>query len=339
MTRTLALALLLSAGPALAGPDSLRLVPPDAAIAGVIRVADLKASPLGASFFDDMDRMTVDGDAARFLAETHLRPADDVDVVVLAASPGAEGKPKGGRAFIAFEGRFEPDRLAAAMTTRGALPKQAAGGAYFLLKDKAHPGSDSGAVAFVDSHLVLAGTEAAVVDALAARKAGGSGFVSGAGLGKLLSRVESGATAWLLVDRTRFPQLDNVNVRTEGDNPAGALVMAVKTVQAFVFQMKTKGDALKLSAAGVAADDETRGLLEDAMRGILAAVRLASQDKPELVSVLRKFSVTRDSAAVTVSGTLPGEAVRAIAEKRKEARAQRSKGAEAGAERPAKSQR
>ena len=316
---------LAAALPVVARPaagDSLRLVPPDAAVVGVLRLSDLKASPLGASLFADMDRLAVEGDAARFLEETHLRPMEDVDTVVLAASPGPEGNGRASKAFVAFEGRFEPDRLAAAVTSRGALLRQATGGDYYLLRNEKHPEKDgSEAIAFVDRHLVLAGTEAAVVDALAARRSGGTGFVGGAGLGRQMSRVDSGATGWLLVDRTRFPQLDKVDVRTEGDNPAGALVMAVKTVQTFVFQMTAKGDSLRLSASGLSADDETRELLEDAMRGVLAATRLAMQEKPDVVSVLRKFKVTRDREAVTVAGTLPGEAVRAIAERRKAARA------------------
>jgi hypothetical protein len=34
------------------------------------------------------------------------------------------------------------------------------------------------------------------------------------------------------------------------------------------------------------------------------------------VAVLRKFTVTRDSSSVSVSGTLPGATVRALAEKK-----------------------
>jgi len=65
-------------------------------------------------------------------------------------------------------------------------------------------------------------------------------------------------------------------------------------------------------------DDETAGLMEDALRGVLAAWRLAAQEKsPETVSMLRKFAVTRDKSSVSISGTLPGAAVRALAEKKR----------------------
>ena len=48
-------------------------------------MADLRTSPLAARFFAEFDHATVDGDAAKFLAETRLRPIEDVDLVVFAA--------------------------------------------------------------------------------------------------------------------------------------------------------------------------------------------------------------------------------------------------------------
>ncbi|MBK6403958.1 MAG: ABC transporter permease [Holophagales bacterium] len=86
--------------------DALALVPPDSVTAGMLRVADFRTSPLAARFFAEFDRATVEGDAARFLAEARLHPIDDVDLVVFAAEDGAKGK-----ALVAFEGRFEPQRL------------------------------------------------------------------------------------------------------------------------------------------------------------------------------------------------------------------------------------
>src|SRR5659263_338285 len=69
----------------------------------------------------------------------------------------------------------------------------------------------------------------------------------------------------------------------------------MKSVQFLALQATAKGDALKLNATGVVSDDETAGLMEDALRGVLAAWRLAAQEKsPDTVSVLRKFTVSRD---------------------------------------------
>ncbi len=303
------------------GNDALALVPADAASVGVIHVADLRSSPLAARLFSDTDHICVAGDAQHFLDEARLNPKEDVDLVVAAGSPkGAGGSD--GWGLVLFEGRFDPARLSTALLERGATKKSTPAGDYFLLPDKSTKASrhEQGAIAFASKSLVIAGSEAAVVTALAQRSAGGTGFRSGAGLGRHLSRIDSGASAWALVDVSRIPAKDSARraqAQASGDDAATALVSSMKSVQFLALQATTKGDALKLAATGVANDTETAGLMEDALRGVLAAWRLAAQEKsPETVSVLRKFTVSRDKDTVSINGTLPGATVRALAEKK-----------------------
>lgn len=323
----LSTALALPSEAARPSDDALALVPPDSVTAGMLRVADFRTSPLAARFFAEFDRATVDGDAARFLAEARLHPIDDVDLVVFAAEDGGKGK-----ALVAFEGRFEPQRLAAAVASRGAEARTAPGGTYFLLKEKGQTGhKGDGAVAFVSSRLLVAGSEDAVVKALAARAAGGTGFLGGAGLGAQLDRVNANASGWLLVDRTKLPQAKGSLTISGGEGDAARNVLgAMNLVSTFSFEMTVKGDAIRLSGAGYSADAETRELLEDALRGILAAMRIASQERPEVVSAIRKFRVESDRDAVTISGTLDGATIRMLAEakaKREKARAAEKKAA------------
>jgi hypothetical protein len=316
--------------PAAAATDSaLALVPADAASVGVIHVADLRTSPLAARVFSDTDKLTVDGDAAHFLAEARLNPKEDVDTVVAAGSPkGAGGS--AGWGLVLFEGRFDAGALGAAIASRGAERKSTPAGDYFLLPDKGQHAArhEPGAIAFASNHLVIAGNEASVVAALAQRSAGGTAFRSGAGLGRHLGRIDSGASAWALVDVTRIPAKDSamrhaqVQAHGNGMDAAATLVSSMKSVSLLALQATAKGDALKLNATGLASDEETAGLMEDALRGVLAAWRLAAQEKsPDTVAVLRKFTVTRDKSTVSISGTLPGATVRALAEK-KHAKAQ-----------------
>lgn len=326
--------------PAAAATDSaLALVPADAASVGVIHVADLRTSPLAARVFTDTDRITVDGDAAHFLAEARLNPKEDVDTVVAAGSPkGAGGS--AGWGLVLFEGRFDPAALSSAIAARGATLKSTPAGDYFLLPDKGQNAArhEPGAIAFASNHLVIAGNEASVVAALARRSAGGTAFRSGAGLGQHLGRIDSGASAWALVDVTRLPVGDrsksfhasgtlngkefDVKAQSGPQDAATSLVSSMKNVSLLALQATAKGDALKLNATGVASDEETAGLMEDALRGVLAAWRLAAQEKsPDTVAVLRKFTVSRDKSTVSIGGTLPGATVRALAEK-KHAKAQ-----------------
>jgi len=127
--------------------------------------------------------------------------------------------------------------------------------------------------------------------------------------------VPAGASAWAIVDATRAPFAGGAR-RSEGsDDAAGALVGAMKSVSLFVFHATTRGDSLELSATGITADEETRGLLEDALKGVIAMWRLAIHEKaPDMVPILRKFEIESDREGVTIRGTLPGSFLRKMAE-------------------------
>jgi hypothetical protein len=306
--------------------EALTLVPTDAASVALLRFSELRSSPLASKLFSDMDHISADGDAARFMAEARLDPKTDVDTIAIVGL--GSSSPSDGVLAI-FEGRFDPDRLAAAAVERGAVKAMGAGGTYYILPDKssADSGHGRGAAAFVSSHLVIAGSEGAVAQALVARAAGGTGFASGAGLGRQLSRVDVASSAWVIVDMTRYPAvqkgLDRERSHTQGSETASALMGAMKSVTLFTFQATVKSDGLDLAASGVARDADTRQLLEDSLRGVIAMLRLAVQDKqPDLVPVLRRFQVGSDGDAVTITGNLPASALKSLtakAEKEKRA--------------------
>ncbi len=318
-------AVIVAAPPASAArrsDDALSLIPPDAASVAVVRFNELRSSPLAAKLFAEADHITVDGDAARFMEEAKLNPKWDVDTVVIAGMPPSGTGETSGLAL--FEGRFDPDRLSAAVASRGGVRKTAPAGDYYLLPEKESESGrrgKPGAVAFVSRHLVIAGTESAVLQALAARGEGGTAFSTGSGLGRHLNRIDRGASVWALVDMRYYPlqPKGSAHIRVEGEvngEPVVALLGAMKSVSLFAFEAATRGDALDLSASGLSSDEETRQLLEDSLRGVLAIWRLAVQEKsPELVSVLRKFKIRNDGQAVSVSGTLPGGFLRSLAEK------------------------
>jgi hypothetical protein len=299
---------------AAASDEALALVPPDAVSVGIIRLDALRASPFAARLFSETDELTVDGDAARFLAETGLRPKQDVDVIVVAGRVSSRVR-GAGDGLVIFEGRFDPARLEAAMQARGAIRKSTPQGDYLLVGERRGEG-DNAAIAIVSQRLVVAGTPAAVTRALADRQAGGSGFLRGEGLGRQIHRVPADASAWAIVDATRAPFAFGGR-RSEDGDAADALVGAMKSVSLFVFHATARGDSVDLSATGITADDETRGLLEDALKGVVAMWRLAIHEKsPDLVPILRKFEIESDHEGVTIHGTLPGSFLRKMAEER-----------------------
>src|SRR5215471_5748056 len=301
--------------------DLLSLVPPDAATVAVVRFSDLRESPVAAKLFASADRMAADGDAARFFEDAQLNPKKDVDVVVVAARPSSGGS--GSPILALFEGRFDTNRLASALVSRGGFRKTSPAGDYYQLPEKhTSEGERTSAVAFVNSNLVVAGTESAVVQALADRQSGGTAFVSGAGLGRELKRVDLSAAFWVLVDVNRYPPAMKGRARMErrsesGGEPEAAMMGAMKSVSLVALQANTRGDGLELSAAGVARDADSRQLLEDSLKGLMAMWRLAVEDRsPELVSVIRQFSVSSDADSVSIHGTLSGTAIRTLMQKK-----------------------
>ncbi len=313
---------LLAAASALAvrrTEEPLALVPADAATVAVFHWNELRTSPLGAQVFSQLDNMSVDGDAARFLRETGLAPREDIDTIVVAMSPGADGPEDG---IVFFEGRFDLARIAGALVERGATKRTGPSGEYYRLARER--GDRPGAVALANRTLLIAGSEPAVVAALARRESGGTGgLMSGQGLGKQLSRVDQDASAWALVDLTRMPARPGHGHEGSdaADEPSRAIVGAMKSVTLLALQAKVHGDGLDVSATGLTADAEKRGLLEDSLRGLLAMWRLAVSEKsPELVSVLRGFRIENDSEGVSISGTLPGTLLRTLARNRSAAK-------------------
>ena len=174
-------ALALMATASFAKTDALSLVPNDAVTVGVVRLVDMRSSPLSAALFKETDKLAADGDAEKFLRDAGLQPSRDIDVVMAATSlrtPLAHDAD----VLIAAEGRFNVERLVAALVTRGATKK----GAYLLLPTEVSENGNRAAVAFADSHLALVGSEAAVTEALANYASGCTSFATASGLGREL---------------------------------------------------------------------------------------------------------------------------------------------------------
>lgn len=296
--------------PVMAKDEALALVPANAVTVGMVKLAEMRTSPLSSLLFQHTDRMSTDGEAQKLIAETGLNPLKDIDRVVVATSPRTALGPEADILVIA-EGRFQPERLTAALLSRGAVKK----GAYLMLPEEK---GDQGAVAFLSPSLAIAGNERSIVNALAARAAGGTGFVARGALAMDLGRIDPSATAWALVDVTRAARLaKGGDIHTGKGQSGDALQAALKSLSTVAVWAKDTGEALQLGATGLSSDTETLQLLEDTVKGALAAMRLAVKDKaPEMVSVLRKFDVERKSDSISIEGSIPAATLRDLMAKK-----------------------
>lgn len=307
-----AAAVLALAMPVFAKDDALSLVPSNAVTVGMVKLREMRSSPLSSMLFQQTDKMSTDGEAEKFLSDAGLSPLKDVDVLVVATAPrtnlGSDAD-----VLVIAEGRFNVERLSAALATRGATKK----GAYYVIDKEDH--HDVGAVAFPSASLALAGTERAVAAALEARANGGTSFRGANGLGMDLARIDRDATAWAIVDVARAARLTKGGTITTGKGQAGdALAAALRNVSTVAVWAKDTGSALELGALGLSGDTETLSLIEDTVRGALSAMRLAVKDKsPELVSVLRQFDITRKADSITIEGSIPASSLRDLMAKKR----------------------
>jgi|SRR5579884_2958383 len=283
---------------------ALSLIPNDAVTVGVVRIADMRSSPLSSALFQKTDEISTNGDAEQFLRDAGLQPTKDIDLVMVATSPrSAFGH--NADVLIAAEGRFDVDRLTNALVSRGATRSNG----YLLLptdKDR------NGAVAFPSSGLVVVGTADAVKEALTAYANGGTKFMTTSGLAQDLSRIDPNATAWAIVDVARARRFADGGPHISSESKQGAMLQnALKTVTTVALWATDSGDAVKVGAFGLSRDPQTLQDVEDTLRGALSAMRLAIQDKqPDLVTVLRRFNVSRSDDSVTITGSVPASTVK-----------------------------
>lgn len=316
-TATLALATLALAGTVAAAPriSALKIVPGDSVAVGMVKLSELRTSPLSGRIFNEADKMACDGDGAKFLAEAGLDPAKDIDTITFALRPNQVTSESD--AIVVAEGRFDSTRVIAALVSRGAKEMSTPTGKYYLFEEKSGEEHEGGkaAIAFLDRGYAVMGTEDGVKGALNAVSRGGSGFMTST-LGGQLSRIDASASAWMLGDVQRMARL-------AGNGPEGTpktenIFLAVKKMTYVTMWTTDTGDAIRFGGSALSDDEETRGLVEDTIRGALSAARLAAQEKdPELVELLRKVEVKRDGDGVSVEATIPADLLERFHQKAK----------------------
>lgn len=288
--------------------DTLLLVPSDAVSVGMVRLSDVRTSPILSRLINETDKVTIDGEAQRFLRETGLKPADDIDSMTFALLP-AETLRGEGKALVIFEGRFDSEKLAKGILDRGAEKVVYSNATYLRLKENER---GDGAIAFLSNDIAIAGHEDAVKEALVARSSGGSDFAARALLGRQLVHVDPAATAWAVIDVTRAQRMtDGPQWDGQQNDPRNVVANTLKSVETVVLWSRESSGELVLGGRATARDDETSQAIEDLVRGALATWRLAISDRaPELVSVIRDFKVDRDGRSVTFRGAVPGKVIR-----------------------------
>jgi hypothetical protein len=295
----LAAPLAMAASPTTA--DLLRLVPDGAQAIVAIDSAALRTHPAVQAWLARQHAwIATDEELKRFLDDAGLDPVRDVDLLVLAAL--GNGRETTGVALLV--GHYDPAALGAALTARGASSFALAGVPAFRLPDSGHCGSQA-VLAQRSPELVIVGDEAAVTAALAAPRA-----VSPLIAGEIATgSLDLGAPFWMVAavpaEARRHAGEAADHVHGEGSDSVRGVLLASGTVQKVIAQAYLD-DSLRVVGAAVADTAENAGLLRDAAKGVLAAMRLHLQESaPELVEVLRNVDLRADGTVVSGKGSIP----------------------------------
>ncbi|HXI11310.1 MAG TPA: hypothetical protein VNM92_01525 [Thermoanaerobaculia bacterium] len=289
--------------------EVLSLVPSNAVSVGMVRLSDIRTSPILGHLINETDKITVDGEAAKFLRETGLKPSEDIDSMTFALLPA--GTIRGdGRALVIFEGSFNAEKITNAIIRRGAGKVAYSRATYLRMTHE--KGNQGGAIAFLSNHIAIAGHEDAVKLALASRPAGGSDFARRAPLGRQLLHVDPTANAWAVIDVTRARLvMEGPTWGTSEKDPRNLVAGMLKSVESVVLWTRESSDELVLGGHATSKDDDTAQAIEDLIRGALGTWRLAVSERvPALVPVIRRFKVDRDGLGVTFRGSVPGKLIR-----------------------------
>jgi hypothetical protein len=306
----LSLAMLVLSVPLFAATeDLLSLVPAEAVSVGAVRLDELRSGIFLERLFEETSDAVSDGEARLFMDEAGLDPRRDVDALVVAMIPRGAGESEVD-VLVLFEGNFDRTRLSSAVARRGAQPRSAGGELYYLIHDdNADPDCKTGragSVAFVSDRLVIAGTEPAVIRALDARAGGGTRFLGASNIGRDLREIDRTASAWVMIDVPRSARAGRGIGERWSDGAAAPLQQAMRHVSTLGLWASERNGHLEVGGVALAADHETRALLEDLLRGVTAAWRMAAREEnAEWLPVIRKFEIDRNGQRVRIRGRIP----------------------------------
>lgn len=234
---------------------------------------------------------------------TGLDPERDVDAIVFAGA--REGGPRRGVAIVL--GRFEPQKLAAAIRQRPGVSAGFHGGVDVFAYPEA--GATRG-LALLDAGAIVLGEEALVRASIDNRGGRGLGVASNAAQVARLRRVRSGATFWLVGDASVLRALPS-SVPAPGRLGGGGGSLSLPALQ----QVVVSGDfdpQIAVDVVGDTADEAGARNLADMLRGFIAFFSLQAGQRPELQGLASAFNVAQSGNQVSIAVRLSPDLVEAL---------------------------
>jgi hypothetical protein len=276
-------------------PGEALVLPADAKFVGGFDVKRFVASPFYARFLSGKNGRL---ETFREVEEkTGLNPERDLDMVIIAGTPGGSGSH-----LAVVIGRFDRARIAQLIETekKGVTWKNVQGVTVYLFKEGE---KGAGAIAFLDDRTLVVGGQAAVEAAAAGRSE--QTLRGNATIMELLGKVKPGSTFWMVGDQSLLANMPK-NVPAGGGQSLTLPGLKSLVVSGDVDPM------IAVEVNGEAADEAAAKNLADVVRGFVALAALQANQKPELKELASAISVTQEQKNVRVNARVPYEMLDAL---------------------------
>jgi hypothetical protein len=277
-------------------------LPGDARFVMGMDVRRVTASPLYTRYAKGSPGQAFSRDSAFHAIEekTGVNPERDVDQLLLVGRGGS-----GVDAGLALVlGSFDRGKLSRAIETekKGKVTWKDYQGTTVYLFDEGAKGT--GAVAFLDDHSLLVGSQSAVETTVSNRTQGTAGLRQNTALVALLERVRPGSTFWMVGDQSLLANLPRAFPNPAGGPAGSGGSLTLPSLKSLI----VTGDldpVVAVAITGETPDEAAAKNLADMVRGLLGFLALQANQKPELREFAQAISVTTEASRVQVNARFP----------------------------------
>ncbi len=290
--------------------NSLALMPPGTSTIFGLDMDGLRASPLYAAWRQKFAAKLQEREYTEFVSRTGFDPERDLEGVT-----GGAWKNGDQPAMLAVVTvRYNRANLAALLREKGSTAETYRGFEVFHSPHARRgsgpgSGSDPGTLALVDDRTILAGTAAAVQQALDLKVQPGPNVLSNSALIERVRRIGAENQVWAVSSApgsflpANLPPVSQANALRVLQGLEGSTV-AVNAASDF-----------RLLVEGSCANSEDARTLADAARGLLAMGRLAAPiNRPEALDVLNSFRIEQEERQVRVTAQIPSQLLQNLIE-------------------------
>jgi hypothetical protein len=278
----------------------LNLIMPEARVLGGIDVEHARDSAIGRKLMDQLK--DTDPDFAKFIAATGFDPRRDLKEVVFAAT---DTKAKQAPAVVLVRGVFDTSKITGVAKSAGDMGFETVNGVDVFTKLNT---KDDGAFALIDSSLAIAGTKAAVRNALL-RRGGKTAPISAETYAKVqaLSRDND---VWFL-SNVPVSELTSAMPKTsESDKDAADQMLkgdAFKGIEQVSLGIRFASQMMDITAEALSATAKDATAIADVVRFLATMVQMNREkgDTKALAEALDTMKLTTENKTTRLMISLP----------------------------------